>query len=146
MFVCGKLPTYVLKKWGLSVRSDNRGFVKLHTFSGCEYLFAGRENSFTRYEHHLCGALPFPLFLFHSVAIRAGVRIADRPNTEASVFSLSKSARRGAKFVYIKCGHSVERRITPALMQFRAAYLLILRGIWMKSWQDSLLKRQQITF
>lgn len=34
------------------------------------------------------------------VARRAGVRTADRPNTETSVFALSQPARSGAKFVY----------------------------------------------
>lgn len=56
----------------------------------------------TRYEHHLCGMLLFPLFLFHAVAKRAGVRNADRPNTETTVFALSGSARSGAEFVYTK--------------------------------------------
>lgn len=42
------------------------------------------------------------LFLLDAVAKRAGVRIADRLNTETSVFVLSESARSGAKFVYTK--------------------------------------------
>lgn len=44
----------------------------------------------------------FFFFFFHTVAKRAGVRIADRPNTETSVFVLPESARSGAKFVYTK--------------------------------------------
>lgn len=43
-----------------------------------------------------------PLFLFHTVAKPAGVRITDQPNTETPVFVLPESARSGAKFVYTK--------------------------------------------
>ena len=46
--------------------------------------------------------LLFPLFLFHTVAKRAGVRKVDQPNTEMTVFILSGSARSGGEFVYTK--------------------------------------------
>lgn len=56
----------------------------------------------TRYEHHLCGMLLFPLFVFHAAAKRAGVRICDWLNTETSVFVFTECARSGAKFVDTK--------------------------------------------
>lgn len=73
-------------------------------FSGCIPTCSERKHSLqlTRYEHHLCGMLLFPLFVFHTVAKRAGVRLCDRQNTETSVFVLAESARSGAKFVDTK--------------------------------------------
>lgn len=72
-------------------------------FSGSVGLLAWRDNIVCSWaDMNITYVECCLLFLLDAVAKRAGVRIADRLNTETSVFVLSESARSGAKFVYTK--------------------------------------------